>query len=119
MKLWKLSGVFLFVTGVLHTGVALVIYGRSYEKILKEGLFNSLSDKPWSFGFLVSDDWRVASTNRTDSILLHQAGTTTCSVVFRIYVAYFQHGGLRYSPRFGFLAVPASGTYYHYGKKKL
>jgi cellulose synthase/poly-beta-1,6-N-acetylglucosamine synthase-like glycosyltransferase len=51
MKLWKLSGVFLSVTGVLHTGVALVTYRRSYERMLSDGLFNSLSDSHGALAF--------------------------------------------------------------------
>ncbi|OEH92372.1 DUF6463 family protein [Bacillus solimangrovi] len=42
MKLWKLSGVFLIATGIIHTIVGLIIGWTILGEIIKEGLFNTV-----------------------------------------------------------------------------
>ena len=52
MKLWKYSGLFLVITGILHTIVALLFGGKIYLEIIQNGLFNGLSgDNTHKFGF--------------------------------------------------------------------
>lgn len=49
-KLWKYSGVFLVITGILHTVVAILINGNIYLAILKSGLIN-INSKDYALGF--------------------------------------------------------------------
>jgi hypothetical protein len=42
MKIWKLSGIFLIVTGWLHTIVALFLGGNEFLKMIKEGVINTV-----------------------------------------------------------------------------
>lgn len=50
MKLWKYSGAFLVITGILHTIVAILINGNIYLEILKNGLIN-INSKDHALGF--------------------------------------------------------------------
>lgn len=49
-KLWKYSGVFLVITGIFHTIVAILINGNIYLEILKSGLIN-INSKDYALGF--------------------------------------------------------------------
>lgn len=42
MKAWKYSGIYLWVTGILHTAVALFVMSDIYWAMLKDGLGNSI-----------------------------------------------------------------------------
>ncbi|MFS1516306.1 DUF6463 family protein [Bacillus sp. SM2101] len=42
MKLWKLSGILLIGTGILHTIVGLIIGWGVLGEIVKEGIFNTV-----------------------------------------------------------------------------
>lgn len=56
MKLWKYSGTFLTITGVIHTIVALIMGKDVYWDMLKSGLVNSTGDdftRGFSLWFLV------------------------------------------------------------------
>ncbi len=50
MKLWKYSGTFLVITGILHTIVAILINRNTYLEILKSGLIN-INSKDQTLGF--------------------------------------------------------------------
>ncbi len=41
MKLWKFSGIFLTVTGIIHTIVALIIAKDIFAEMIRDGLINS------------------------------------------------------------------------------
>jgi len=56
MKIWKYSGLFLIITGILHTAVALLLGGEVYMEIIRDGLFNALGDdysRKFAFWFFV------------------------------------------------------------------
>lgn len=55
MTFWKYSGLFLSLTGVLHTCVAIINYGDKYKGMISDGLIRSLSDadRALAFWFLV------------------------------------------------------------------
>lgn len=44
MKLWKYSGTFLSVTGVIHIIYAMIQNWSTYEDLFSEGLINSIGD---------------------------------------------------------------------------
>lgn len=54
-KLWRYSGLFLSLTGVLHICVSLMDFGGKYKGMLADGLLNSLSDssRALAFWFLI------------------------------------------------------------------
>lgn len=56
MKLWKYSGTYLTITGVLHTIVALAINWSIYKTIISNGLVNSIGNdftKAFALWFLI------------------------------------------------------------------
>jgi uncharacterized membrane protein HdeD (DUF308 family) len=56
MKLWKYSGTFLTLTGVIHTIYAFFIGKETYWGMLKDGLFNLSGEnyeQDFAFWFLV------------------------------------------------------------------
>ena len=44
MKLWKYSGTFLVITGVIHTVYALLLGKEDFTDMIKDGLINSIDD---------------------------------------------------------------------------
>lgn len=50
MKLWKYSGTFLTVTGIIHTIYALFIGKNAFSEMLGNGLINSVGEN-FSLGF--------------------------------------------------------------------
>lgn len=56
VKMWKYSGIFLIVTGVLHTLIAIVRGRDVFWDMIQDGLFNSVSNdcsRQFPFWFLV------------------------------------------------------------------
>lgn len=56
MKLWKFSGIFLVVTGVIHTIYALLMGKEAFAEMFRNGLINSASDnysRAFALWFLV------------------------------------------------------------------
>ena len=50
MKLWKYSGTFLTVTGIIHTIYALFIGKDAFSEMLRNGLVNSVGEN-YNLGF--------------------------------------------------------------------
>ena len=44
MKLWKYSGTFLVITGIIHTVYALLLGKEDFTDMIKDGLINSTDD---------------------------------------------------------------------------
>ena len=56
MKLWKYSGTFLVITGIIHTVYALLLGKEDFTDMIKDGLINSTDDsysRAFSLWFLV------------------------------------------------------------------
>ena len=56
MKIWRYSGIFLIITGVLHTLVAIMMGKDAYMDIIRDGVFNAVADdyvRSFAFWFLV------------------------------------------------------------------
>ena len=56
MKLWKYSGTFLVITGVIHTVYALLLGKEDFTDMIKDGLINSTDDsysRAFALWFLV------------------------------------------------------------------
>lgn len=56
MKLWKFSGIFLVVTGVIHTIYALLMGKEAFAEMFRNGLINSTGDnysRAFALWFLV------------------------------------------------------------------
>lgn len=56
MKVWKYSGLFLIITGILHTVVAIVLNWELYFEMIKDGIVNATVDnypRLFAFWFLV------------------------------------------------------------------
>lgn len=56
MKLWRFSGIFLILTGVLHTIVAILISKEIFADIITDGLINSIGEdyaRNYAFWFLI------------------------------------------------------------------
>lgn len=56
MKIGKYSGLFLVITGILHTIIALFLNWRVYLDVIKDGLINTMgreSDRAFGFWFLI------------------------------------------------------------------
>lgn len=56
MKIGKYSGLLLFITGILHTIIALHLNWQVYVDIIKDGLTNSIGreyDRAFAFWFLI------------------------------------------------------------------
>lgn len=55
-KLWKYSGTFLTITGVIHTIYALLLGKKDFTEMIREGLINSTANnysRAFAFWFLV------------------------------------------------------------------
>ena len=55
-KLWKYSGIFLLITGILHSAVAFVIGIKPIKAIFNDGLWNAVGldvERRFAFWFLV------------------------------------------------------------------
>lgn len=51
-KLWKYSGLFLIITGILHSIVAILLNWKIYVEIFRSGLINSITkDYARAFAF--------------------------------------------------------------------
>ena len=56
MKIWKLSGIFLVATGILHTIVAIAIGKDAFLEIIRDGVINVTSQdctRALAFWFLI------------------------------------------------------------------
>lgn len=56
MKLWKYSGTFLTITGILHTIVALMLSKDIFAEMISDGLINSTKgnySRGYAFCFLI------------------------------------------------------------------
>ena len=56
MKIGKYSGLFLVMTGILHTIIALLLNWKVYLDIIADGLINSIGreyDRAFAFWFLI------------------------------------------------------------------
>jgi hypothetical protein len=56
MKVWKYSGMFLLVTGILHTVVAIFLNYHTYWQIIKSRFINAVAGdtaREFSFWFLI------------------------------------------------------------------
>lgn len=56
MKLWKYSGTFLTITGILHTIVALMLSKDIFAEMIRDGLINSTKGnyiRGYAFWFLI------------------------------------------------------------------
>ncbi|WP_029902511.1 DUF6463 family protein [Prevotella sp. 10(H)] len=56
MKIWKYSGIFLIITGIIHTAVAILLGKDSYTEMIKGGLYNSVNDdftRGFAFWFFI------------------------------------------------------------------
>lgn len=56
IRIWRHSGIFLVLTGTLHTLVALLLNGETYLALLKDGIIDSVGDDPsraFAFWFLI------------------------------------------------------------------
>ncbi|MDR3057011.1 MAG: DUF6463 family protein [Prevotella sp.] len=54
--IWEYSGIFLIITGILHTIVALVLGKDTYLEIIHDGLINTIADnytREFAFWFLI------------------------------------------------------------------
>lgn len=56
MKLWKYSGTFLVITGVIHTIYALLLGKENFREMIRDGFINSTGDdysRAFALWFLV------------------------------------------------------------------
>lgn len=56
MKIGKYSGLFLIITGMLHTIIAFILHWKTYLTIINDGLINAIGreyDRAFAFWFLV------------------------------------------------------------------
>lgn len=50
MKFWKYSGTYLVITGIFHAIIAIVVRGRLYLDMFKDGIVN-IPSKDYAIGF--------------------------------------------------------------------
>jgi hypothetical protein len=43
VKLWKYSGLFLIITGIIHNIVAILLFHKTYWQIIKNGFVNTVT----------------------------------------------------------------------------
>ncbi|MDR2870543.1 MAG: DUF6463 family protein [Deferribacteraceae bacterium] len=56
MKIWKYSGLFLIITGIIHTAVGLMFGWSAHVEIIRAGLFNTIAqsiEHSYAFWFLI------------------------------------------------------------------
>ncbi len=56
LKVWRYSGIFLVITGILHTVVALLLGKDAFSEIIRDGLINAVAincEREQAFWFLI------------------------------------------------------------------
>lgn len=96
MKLWKYSGRFLTVTGVIHTIYALFIGKDAFSEMFGKGLVNSVGENYNGICFLVLNLRNNTHPLGRNTSVLHQQRTETGTCIFRLRYSIVHHNRLHY-----------------------
>lgn len=112
MKLWKYSGTFLVITGVIHTVYALLLGKEDFTDMIKDGLINSTDDsysRAFALWFLVCGIILI----RANTPILYQKRAETCTSGFGVLHFSLRCGWMYHRADFRFLAVFAASISYN------
>ena len=114
MKLWKYSGTFLVITGVIHTVYALLLGKEDFTDMIKDGLINSTDGQLQPcFRPLVFSMWDYTYSLGANTPILYQKRAETCTSGFGVLHFSLRCGWMYHRADFRFLAVFAASISYN------